>query len=47
MPYDGDDGALTQPRYSRRQLKQHALLTAEDFNEITKCRRPQNRLGFA
>jgi TnpA family transposase len=44
MPYDA---VLTQPRCSRRQLKQHALLTAEDFNEITKCRRPQNRLGFA
>jgi hypothetical protein len=32
VPYDA---VLTQPRCSRRQLKQHALLTAEDFNEIT------------
>jgi TnpA family transposase len=38
---------LTPPRYSRRQLKQRASLTTEDFKEINQCRRDYNRLGFA
>jgi len=32
---------------ARHQLKREARLTADDFGEIAKCRRPQNRLGFA
>ena len=43
MPHDG---ALTQPRYSRRQLRQEASLTAPDIDQINRCRRPYNRLGF-
>jgi len=33
--------------YSHRQLKREAALTPADFVEAGKCRRPQNRLGFA
>jgi TnpA family transposase/predicted transcriptional regulator len=33
--------------YSPRQLKREASLTPTDLVEAGKCRRPQNRLGFA
>jgi hypothetical protein len=33
--------------FSRDQLKRAASLTAEDFVQLDKCRRPHNRLGFA
>jgi len=35
-----------EPRYSRRQLRQEASLTALDIDQINQCRRPHNRLGF-
>jgi hypothetical protein len=33
--------------FSRQQLKRAATLTEEDLRQISKCRRPYNRLGFA
>jgi Domain of unknown function (DUF4158) len=33
--------------FSRQQLKHAATLTEEDLKQISKCRRPYNRLGFA
>jgi hypothetical protein len=33
--------------YSRRQLKREAALNERDLVEVGKCRRAQNRLGFA
>ncbi len=33
--------------YTRRQLRREAALTEADLEEIRKCRRPHNRLGFA
>ena len=33
--------------YSRHQLRREATLSDRDLGEVRKCRRPQNRLGFA
>ena len=33
--------------FSRQQLKRAANLTEEDLKQISNCRRPYNRLGFA
>src|SRR6516162_2795512 len=33
--------------FSRQQLKHAATLTEEDLKQISRCRRPYNRLGFA
>jgi TnpA family transposase len=33
--------------FSRQQLKHAATLTEEDLKQISNCRRPYNRLGFA
>ena len=33
--------------FARQQLKREGRLTADDLAQIGKCRRPQNRLGFA
>ena len=33
--------------FSRDQLKRAATLTEQDFVQLSRCRRPHNRLGFA
>ena len=42
-----DDPYVTSASFSRGKLVREASLTQADMNEVAKCRRDHNRLGFA